>query len=126
LQPPHTPDGLGLSYIGLSLDQVLYVKAPKTADSLWSAEQILRAGSCGALVFWSQASVLVGGFVAALIPHRFDDPLSVFHPTSSSSTTALAGVDNVKQDGRFTDNHLGRSTGLIVGGYSAMFVAPSF
>jgi hypothetical protein len=53
VQPPHTPDGLGLSYIGLSLDQVLYVKAPKTADSLWSAEQILRAGSCGALVFWS-------------------------------------------------------------------------
>lgn len=36
------------------------------------------------------------------------------------------GVDNVKQDGRFTDNHLGRSTGLIVGGYSAMFVAPCF
>ncbi|WP_156529144.1 hypothetical protein [Caballeronia udeis] len=35
-------------------------------------------------------------------------------------------LDNVKQDGRFTDNHLGRSTGLIVGGYSAMFVAPSF
>jgi hypothetical protein len=35
-------------------------------------------------------------------------------------------MDNVKQDGRFTDNHLGRSTGLIVGGYSAMFVAPYF
>lgn len=35
-------------------------------------------------------------------------------------------LDNVKQDGRFTDNHLGRSTGLIVGGYSAMFVAPCF
>jgi hypothetical protein len=35
-------------------------------------------------------------------------------------------LDNVKQDGRFTDNHLGRSTGLIVGGYSPMFVAPSF
>jgi protein ImuA len=26
VQPPHTPDGLGLSYIGLSLDQMLYVK----------------------------------------------------------------------------------------------------
>jgi hypothetical protein len=34
-------------------------------------------------------------------------------------------LDSVKQHGRFTDNHLGRSTGLIVGGYSAMFVAPS-
>ena len=54
VQPPHTPDGLGLSYIGLSLDQVLRVKAQKTADALWSAEQILRAGSCGALIFWAQ------------------------------------------------------------------------
>ncbi|PMS30315.1 translesion DNA synthesis-associated protein ImuA [Paraburkholderia rhynchosiae] len=54
VQPPHTPDGLGLSYIGLSLDRMLRVKAPKTADALWSVEQILRAGSCGALVFWTQ------------------------------------------------------------------------
>ncbi|AXF18904.1 translesion DNA synthesis-associated protein ImuA [Paraburkholderia caledonica] len=61
VQPPHTPDGLGLSYIGLSLEQMLRVKAPKTADALWSVEQILRAGSCGALVFWAhyaQASSL--------------------------------------------------------------------
>jgi hypothetical protein len=54
VQPPHTPDGLGLSYIGLTLEQMLRVKAPKTADALWSVEQILRAGSCGALVFWTQ------------------------------------------------------------------------
>ncbi|MGF6924296.1 translesion DNA synthesis-associated protein ImuA [Paraburkholderia sp. 40] len=54
VQPPHTPDGLGLSYIGLSLDHVLRVNAHKTADALWSAEQILRAGSCGALIFWAQ------------------------------------------------------------------------
>ena len=54
VQPPHIPDGLGLGYIGLSLDRLIQVKAPKTADALWAAEQILRAGSCGALVFWSQ------------------------------------------------------------------------
>lgn len=54
VQPPHTPNGLGLAYIGLTLEQVLRVKAPKTADALWSVEQILRAGSCGALVFWAQ------------------------------------------------------------------------
>jgi protein ImuA len=54
LQPPHIPDGLGLSYIGLALEQVLLVKTQKTADALWSAEQILRAGSCGALLFWAQ------------------------------------------------------------------------
>ena len=55
VQPPHIPDGLGLSYIGLSLERLLQVKAPKTADALWSAEQILRAGSCGALIFWTQS-----------------------------------------------------------------------
>ncbi|MFM0218014.1 translesion DNA synthesis-associated protein ImuA [Paraburkholderia caledonica] len=54
VQPPHTPDGLGLAYIGLTLEQLLRVKAPKTADALWSVEQILRAGSCGALIFWTQ------------------------------------------------------------------------
>jgi hypothetical protein len=54
VQPPHTPDGLGLSYIGLALEQVLRIDAQKTADALWSAEQILRAGSCSALVFWAQ------------------------------------------------------------------------
>ncbi len=54
LQPPLTPDALGLSYIGLSLHELMLVKAPGTADALWSAEQILRAGSCGALVFWAQ------------------------------------------------------------------------
>lgn len=32
----------------------MLVKTQSTADSLWSAEQILRAGSCGALLFWAQ------------------------------------------------------------------------
>jgi protein ImuA len=54
LQPPHTPYGLGLKYIGLPLERVIKVNAPSTADALWSAEQILRAGSCGALIFWAQ------------------------------------------------------------------------
>jgi protein ImuA len=54
VQPPHTPHGLGLSYIGLSIERVLRVQAAKTADALWSVEQILRAGSCSALIFWTQ------------------------------------------------------------------------
>jgi hypothetical protein len=53
LQPPHTPDGLGLNYIGLALDQVVLVKTQNTADALWPVEQILRAARCGALIFWA-------------------------------------------------------------------------
>ncbi|WP_109481330.1 translesion DNA synthesis-associated protein ImuA [Paraburkholderia sp. C35] len=54
VQPPHIPDGLGLDYIGLSLDRLLHVKAQTSADAFWSAEQILRAGTCGALILWAQ------------------------------------------------------------------------
>jgi hypothetical protein len=38
--------------------------------------------------------------------------------------TSLFQLDSVKQHGRFTDNHLGRSTGMIVGRYPVMVVAP--
>ena len=33
-------------------------------------------------------------------------------------------VDSGKQHGRCTDNHLGRSTGMIVGRYPVMVAAP--
>lgn len=53
-------------------------------------------------------------------PHGKKDGIQLI-PVSE----VAAKVDSVKQNGRFTDNYLGRSTGMIVGGYSAMVVAPS-
>lgn len=52
VQPPHVPNGLGLDYIGLPLRQLMLVNAQTTGDALWATEQILRAGSCGALLLW--------------------------------------------------------------------------
>ncbi|BCF95976.1 hypothetical protein PPGU19_005450 [Paraburkholderia sp. PGU19] len=54
LQPPQVPNALGLSYIGLELERVMRLSGATSADALWSAEQILRAGTCGALIFWAQ------------------------------------------------------------------------
>jgi cell division inhibitor SulA len=54
MQPPHIPNGLGLEYIGLPLEQLMQIRSAKASDALWSAEQILRAGSCAALLFWAQ------------------------------------------------------------------------
>jgi protein ImuA len=54
LQPPHVPSAQGLAYVGLPLSKLLLLKASKTADILWSAEQVLKAGTCGALVMWQQ------------------------------------------------------------------------
>lgn len=54
LNPVQTPNGQGLAYIGIPVDKVMMLKPTSTADTLWSAEQILRAGTCGALLLWQQ------------------------------------------------------------------------
>jgi protein ImuA len=52
LQPPHAPQSIALASLGLPPSSVLWLRAERTADALWAAEQVLRSGSCGALVFW--------------------------------------------------------------------------
>ena len=52
LQPPHDLQPTAFAWWGLDPANLMTVKAPRTADALWSAEQILRAGTCGALLFW--------------------------------------------------------------------------
>ncbi|MBI3284641.1 MAG: translesion DNA synthesis-associated protein ImuA [Burkholderiales bacterium] len=52
LTPPYTPQALAFSAAGLAPAQLLWVRCSKHADALWAAEQILRNGSCGALLFW--------------------------------------------------------------------------
>ncbi len=39
VNPPHQPDRLGFSYIGLPLDRLMLVRGATTADALWSVEQ---------------------------------------------------------------------------------------
>jgi protein ImuA len=52
LQPPYLPQVAAWTSWGLPPDRLLWVKTERAADALWSAEQILRNGSCGALLFW--------------------------------------------------------------------------
>lgn len=52
LQPPHDPQALGLAGLGIPPAALLWLRAKSTADALWAAEQVLRSGSCGALLFW--------------------------------------------------------------------------
>ncbi|MDN8037053.1 MULTISPECIES: translesion DNA synthesis-associated protein ImuA [Burkholderiaceae] len=54
LQPPHVPNSLAFSYLGLPIDRLMRLRAPKTADALWCAERVLQAKSCGALILWQQ------------------------------------------------------------------------
>ncbi|TCS39280.1 protein ImuA [Paucimonas lemoignei] len=56
VQPPHAPQTAAWSGWGLAAERLLWVKTERTADALWSVEQILRNGSCGAVLFWQTHS----------------------------------------------------------------------
>ncbi len=55
LQPPHLPQIAAWRDWGLPAERLLWVRTARPADALWSAEQILRNGSCSALLFWQGA-----------------------------------------------------------------------
>jgi protein ImuA len=52
LQPPHAPQALALAALGLPPSQLVWIRSTRSADTLWAAEQVLRSGSCGALLLW--------------------------------------------------------------------------
>ncbi|MES2077647.1 MAG: translesion DNA synthesis-associated protein ImuA, partial [Pseudomonadota bacterium] len=55
LQPPHAPQALALAALGLPPSQLIWLRSgAKSGDALWAAEQVLRSGCCGALLFWQQ------------------------------------------------------------------------
>ncbi|MDW9232954.1 putative cell division inhibitor protein (plasmid) [Burkholderia cepacia] len=52
IQPPHTLQPLALAYWGVDPAGFVSLPAPRAADALWAAEQVLRAGTCAAVLLW--------------------------------------------------------------------------
>ncbi|KAK72800.1 hypothetical protein L506_3205 [Bordetella bronchiseptica GA96-01] len=52
VQPPHAPHIASWASWRLDPRQLLWVAPERPADTLWAAEQILKAGSCAALLCW--------------------------------------------------------------------------
>lgn len=73
LTPPHAPQTLALANWGIPPEQLLWVAAERTADALWAAEQMLRAGTCGVLILWQS--------------HLRNDALRRLHLAAQSSDT---------------------------------------
>ena len=69
LQPPHVPQALALAALGMPPGSVIWIRAERTGDMMWAAEQVLRSGSCGALLFWPDQ---VGSGSARYRPVRSD------------------------------------------------------
>lgn len=50
--PPREPHVPGLRLAGLSDKQLVWIQAETPAERLWSAEQLVKANACGALIAW--------------------------------------------------------------------------
>lgn len=54
IDPPHLPYAPALAAEGVPLSQCLVVRPASHEDALWAAEQALRSGACGAVLFWPE------------------------------------------------------------------------
>ena len=55
VDPPHQPHAQGLQQLGIPWDQLLVVRTTRDRDPIWACEQILRSGTCAALLAWEGA-----------------------------------------------------------------------
>src|SRR5476649_1942607 len=52
IQPPYLPHAMTCREWHMNDRSMLWLRPTSSADALWSAEQILKNGSCGAVVLW--------------------------------------------------------------------------
>lgn len=52
IQPPYLPHAMACRAWHVNDRNLLWLRPNRSADALWSAEQILKNGSCGAVVLW--------------------------------------------------------------------------
>lgn len=52
LNPPHLPYAPAIAQAMVPLERCLVVRPANREDALWAAEQALRSGACGAVLFW--------------------------------------------------------------------------
>lgn len=52
IQPPYLPHAAACRAWGVNDRNLLWLRPQSSADALWSTEQILKNGSCGAVVLW--------------------------------------------------------------------------
>lgn len=117
IQLPHAPNGLTCQNWNLPAERLMWIKTKVTADALWTAEQILKNGSCGAVLLWQmniRAEALRRLNLAAQTTDTYFflmRPISAQRDTSPaplrlSLRPAQAGinVEIVKRQGPHSDN----------------------
>jgi hypothetical protein len=66
IAPPFVPYAPALAALGIALDRLTVVTPDSAADAAWAAEQALRSGALGAVLWWEASSARVSTMPATL------------------------------------------------------------
>jgi hypothetical protein len=92
LAPPHLPYAPALAAAGVDLAHLVVISAPGRRDSLWAAEQVLRAGSCHALLAWLERASYDELRRLAIAAEAGGTWLALFRPPQSARESSPASL----------------------------------
>jgi cell division inhibitor SulA/protein ImuA len=100
INPPYLPYAPALAKAGVALDACLVVRPATPEDALWSSEQALRSGACGAIFFWLPERTDYAWLRRLQMAAESSRALAVlFRPTSAASLPTPAHLRaTVSQD----------------------------
>ncbi|MDR7094303.1 translesion DNA synthesis-associated protein ImuA [Hydrogenophaga laconesensis] len=85
--PPHLP---GLRFEGIDERRLVWVRADTPAERLWSAEQLIKAQACGALVAWLPRARAEQIRRLQVLAAGFDAPVFVCRPSRALRESSAA------------------------------------
>lgn len=85
--PPHLP---GLRFDGIDERHLVWVRADTAAERLWSAEQLIKAQACGALVAWLPQAKAAQIRRLQVLATSFEAPVFVCRPVAALRESSAA------------------------------------
>ncbi len=102
VQPPCVPHIAAWSAAGLDLRRLWWIDPPRETDALWAAEQILKNGSCAALLCW--------------LPHVRTASLRRLHLAAQGSGTLLFALRPAREASQASPAPLRLALDTVSGG----------
>ncbi len=88
--PPLSPHLPGLRFEGIDERQLVWVQADTAAERLWSAEQLIKAQACGALIAWLPQARAEQIRRLQVLATGFESPVFVCRPTRALRESSAA------------------------------------
>lgn len=90
LQPPQQPSIQAWQAHRVASRQLLWVAPAQAADALWAAEQVLKQGHCGALLYWAARPPATALRRLHLAAQAGDTAFFLFRPAESARQASPA------------------------------------